>query len=139
FYKFPKLTNRCAGTRFSLPFRRRIGAIFTHGNSNRSRHTPAPGRRGGNGMITEQEDVSILTGAEWPRMPLSPDGVPAPILVVDDNPAKLKAITAIVTRMGLEVSTATSGTEALRQLLKRDFAVILLDVKMPVMDGFETA
>ena len=90
-------------------------------------------------MLIEQEDVPALTRTDWPRMPLSPDGVPAAILVVDDNPGKLKAITAIVTRMGLEVSTAASGTEALRLLLKRDFAVILLDVKMPGMDGFETA
>ena len=90
-------------------------------------------------MLTQQEDAPSLKKAEGPRMPLPPDGIPAAILVVDDNPGKLKAIAAIVARMGLEVSTAASGSEALRLLLKQDFAVILLDVKMPGMDGFETA
>jgi len=61
------------------------------------------------------------------------------LLVVDDNPANLKALTAILSGLGLEVVTAGSGKEALRFLLKRDFALILLDVHMPVMDGFETA
>ncbi|UUZ67868.1 response regulator [Polaromonas sp. P2-4] len=61
------------------------------------------------------------------------------MLLVDDNQAKLTALAAVITDMGLDVTTATSGREALRQLLQRDFAVILLDVKMPVMDGFETA
>jgi signal transduction histidine kinase len=90
-------------------------------------------------MITQQEDAPSLKKAEGPRMPLPPDGIPAAILVVDDNPGKLMAIAAIVARLGLEVSTAASGNEALRLLLKQDFAVILLDVKMPGMDGFETA
>lgn len=70
---------------------------------------------------------------------VSPDGVPASILIVDDTPAKLAAIAAVISDMGLEVTTASSGREALRQLLKRDFALILLDVKMPMMNGFETA
>ncbi len=61
------------------------------------------------------------------------------MLIVDDTPAKLVALTAIVSGMGLEIVTATSGQQALRQLLKQDFAVILLDVSMPTMDGFETA
>ncbi len=63
----------------------------------------------------------------------------ADVLIVDDTPAKLVALTAIVSGMELEIVTATSGEQALRQLLKRDFAVILLDVNMPMMDGFETA
>src|SRR5690349_24637301 len=73
------------------------------------------------------------------RHPAPPDGVPASVLLVDDNPAKLTALAAVITDMGLDVATATSGREALRLLLQRDFAVILLDVKMPAMDGFETA
>lgn len=63
----------------------------------------------------------------------------ASVLIVDDNPAKLQALVAVISGMGLEVTTAPSGHEALRLLLKQDFALILLDVKMPVMDGFETA
>lgn len=73
------------------------------------------------------------------REPLSPDGIPASVLVVDDNSSKLKAVVSVISRMGLDVTTAASGREALRVLLKQDFAVILLDVKMPLMDGFETA
>ncbi len=68
-----------------------------------------------------------------------PVGERAGVLIVDDTPAKLVALGAIVSGMALEIVTATSGEQALRQLLKRDFAVILLDVKMPTMDGFETA
>ena len=68
-----------------------------------------------------------------------PDGVPAAVLLVDDNQAKLIALAAVLADMDLDVSTATSGRDALRLLLQRDFAVILLDVKMPEMDGFETA
>jgi len=63
----------------------------------------------------------------------------ASVLIVDDTPAKLVALVAILSGMELEIVTATSGEQALRELLKRDFAVILLDVNMPTMDGFETA
>ncbi len=68
-----------------------------------------------------------------------PAGERAGVLIVDDTPAKLVALAAIVSGMALEIVTATSGEQALRQLLKRDFAVILLDVNMPMMNGFETA
>ncbi len=68
-----------------------------------------------------------------------PVGERAGVLIVDDTPAKLVALAAIVSGMALEIVTANSGQQALRQLLKRDFAVILLDVNMPMMDGFETA
>ncbi len=68
-----------------------------------------------------------------------PASARAGVLIVDDTPAKLMALGAIVSGMDLEVVTATSGAEALRQILKRDFAVILLDVNMPMMNGFETA
>ena len=84
-------------------------------------------------------EVPVLRETAQPREPMPPDGIPASVLIVDDNPSKLKAITAMVSRMGLDITTANSGREALRLLLKQDFAVILLDVKMPVMDGFETA
>jgi signal transduction histidine kinase len=61
------------------------------------------------------------------------------ILVVDDNPANLVAIEAALGDFEAGVVRAHSGTEALALLLNRDFALILLDVKMPSMDGFETA
>jgi two-component system, sensor histidine kinase len=61
------------------------------------------------------------------------------ILVVDDNAANLIAIEAALGNVGGRVVRAQSGNEALRLLLQRDFALILLDVKMPLMDGLETA
>lgn len=61
------------------------------------------------------------------------------ILLVDDQPANLVALKAILEGISPHIVMARSGREALKQLLLADFAVILLDVKMPDMDGFETA
>lgn len=62
------------------------------------------------------------------------------VLLVNDDAASLLALaTLLPERNGYEVITARSGEEALRQVLTHDFAVILLDVSMPNMDGFETA
>jgi PAS domain S-box-containing protein len=63
---------------------------------------------------------------------------PARVLVVDDDERNLLAIKTVLEDVG-EVVTAASGEEALRHLLKGDFAVILLDVFMPGLDGYETA
>jgi PAS domain S-box-containing protein len=72
-----------------------------------------------------------------------PDDEPEPaervrVLVVDDDERNLLAIEMVLEDLG-EVVVARSGEEALRHLLKGDFAVILLDVYMPGMDGYETA
>jgi PAS domain S-box-containing protein len=64
---------------------------------------------------------------------------PVRILLVDDDEANLLSLTATLESLGQELVLAHSGEEALRQLLEQDFAAILLDVKMPGMDGFETA
>ena len=61
------------------------------------------------------------------------------ILIVDDRPDKLLSLEAVLDDLGPQIIRAESGHEALRQLLKHEFAVILLDVNMPGMDGFETA
>lgn len=61
------------------------------------------------------------------------------ILLVDDNPDNLVSLEAALDTLGEDLVLARSGTEALRYLLDNDFAAILLDVKMPDMDGFETA
>ena len=68
-------------------------------------------------------------------------GVPAPeqILLVDDRPANLLVYRTVLEELGQRLVTATSGEEALKLVLKNDFAVILLDVNMPTMNGFETA
>ena len=61
------------------------------------------------------------------------------ILLVDDNADNLVSIEAALEALNEELVSARSGTEALRNLLENDFAAILLDVKMPEMDGVETA
>jgi signal transduction histidine kinase len=61
------------------------------------------------------------------------------ILLVDDRLENLVALEAVMEDLGQDLVRATSGTEALKRVLEEDFAVILLDVKMPGMDGFETA
>ena len=61
------------------------------------------------------------------------------ILLVDDQPKNLLALSAILESLSENLVSANSGTQALRYLLNQDFAVILLDVQMPGMDGFETA
>jgi len=61
------------------------------------------------------------------------------ILLVDDSADKLLSLGAILDELGQEVVEARSGREALRKLLTQEFAVVLLDVNMPGMDGFETA
>jgi PAS domain S-box-containing protein len=61
------------------------------------------------------------------------------ILLVDDSPVTLVSLEAALDGLGLDVVSAKSGSEALRHLLEADFAAILLDVKMPEMDGFQTA
>jgi CheY-like chemotaxis protein/serine phosphatase RsbU (regulator of sigma subunit)/anti-sigma regulatory factor (Ser/Thr protein kinase) len=61
------------------------------------------------------------------------------ILLVDDRPENLTALAAVLEPLGCRLVTAGSGREALKLLLDGEFAVILLDVQMPDMDGFETA
>jgi PAS domain S-box-containing protein len=73
------------------------------------------------------------------RRPLEADAPPARILMVDDHPPNLMALDAILDPLGQELVHAHSGEEALRRLLEMDFALILMDVQMPGLDGIQTA
>ena len=79
--------------------------------------------------MVHPEEVSLR---EEPPAPVS-------VLLVDDRPDKLLALESILEETGVQVVCARSGHEALRALLRHEFAVILLDVNMPQLDGFETA
>jgi two-component system, sensor histidine kinase and response regulator len=89
--------------------------------------TPAP----------QRGDASPLPSL--PASSLEQDVDKVNILLVDDQPANLVALEAMLQGLGQNLIKAESGREALKWLLTHDFAVILLDVKMPEMDGFETA
>lgn len=93
-------------------------------------------------------DVALMTTmAQPPDLPYElDDEVARPIvsygrdiLVVDDNQTNLVAIEAALAPLGRNLVLAHSGVEALARLLQQDFALIILDVAMPGMDGFETA
>jgi signal transduction histidine kinase len=73
------------------------------------------------------------------RASASPDLVTAKILVVDDDRRNLFAVEEMLRAPGTEIVLATSGEDALRRVLSNDFAVILLDVQMPGLDGYEAA
>jgi two-component system, sensor histidine kinase and response regulator len=105
----------------------------------------AEGRTGG--TMDESGAAALANGESGPE-PLTdgpPDRLSASppdrvnILLVDDQPANLVALEAMLQGLGQNLIKAESGREALKWLLTHEFAVILLDVKMPEMDGFETA
>jgi CheY-like chemotaxis protein len=62
-----------------------------------------------------------------------------PILIVDDLQQNIDLLEALINDMQFDIVTALSGNEALRLSLKYDFALILLDIQMPGMNGFEVA
>ncbi len=90
---------------------------------------------------------SLFTRPAVPTPATSPARPPVPavrseranILLVDDQPQRLLSYEAILAELGENLVRAHSGTEALARLMENEFAVILLDVNMPGMDGFETA
>ena len=81
------------------------------------------------------------SGAAFPEFVPGPAEGPvtAKILIADDEPNNLFAVEQILQGPGLELVLANSGEDALRHVLKEDFAVILLDVQMPRLDGYEVA
>ena len=105
---------------------------------------PIAGKREGGEAGKSAVDAEALrdleNSAPLTRLPADPpidDRVN--ILLVDDQPANLVALEAMLQGLGQNLIKAESGREALKWLLTHEVAVILLDVKMPEMDGFETA
>jgi signal transduction histidine kinase len=76
--------------------------------------------------------MDVAAASERPREPVN-------VLLVDDQPGRLLTYRAILEPLGENLVDAVSGTDALKRLMEDEFAVILLDVNMPGMDGFETA
>ena len=88
-----------------------------------------------------QPRVGSLTahGSEYVSLSAVSGLVAAKILVVDDDPRNLFAVEEMLRSPGIEIVLAESGEAALRHVLRDDFAVILLDVRMPRIDGYEVA
>jgi signal transduction histidine kinase len=110
---------------------------------------PADGRTGGQpeggtsaleeAFVPESAHSSQQTNSPPVHQSAGPVDDRVNILLVDDQPANLIAMEAMLEGLGQNLIKAESGLEALKWLLTHEFAVILLDVKMPGMDGFETA
>src|SRR5690349_18426041 len=90
-------------------------------------------------MSTSTVPAGERDAQDLPEAPPPVSHEPVEILIVDDRAENLLALEAILERLGQKLVRAHSGDEALRLLLTHDFAVILLDVQMPGIDGFETA
>ena len=84
-------------------------------------------------------DLEAVIRGELQDVDTQPVIIGAKILVVDDTPANLVAAEAALDPLKRQIVTASSGHDALGHLLDQDFALVILDVQMPEMDGFETA
>ncbi len=105
---------------------------------------PSPEIEAPHAAVKREAAPPLERGNGRTRRAASAAPAPAPrslggILLVDDNEGNLIALEAILRELGQELVRARSGQECLRLLFDRDFAVILLDVRMPEMDGYETA
>src|SRR5690349_13343303 len=61
------------------------------------------------------------------------------VLIVDDTPANISVMRSALATLSVNILTASSGNEALSLLIRHEVALVLLDVQMPIMDGFEVA
>src|SRR3954452_12605437 len=90
-----------------------------------------------NGKIQTTPPPPVVIGGGGQLVEM--DAPPARILMVDDHPSNLMALAAILDPLGQELVHADSAEESLRYLLEADFALILMDVQMPGLDGIQTA
>ena len=98
----------------------------------------------GNGPRTDARQPAVagrdIVAGRPEQLPMNEVGAPRPkVLIVDDLKANLVALARLLTKVDVEVVTANSGNEALALSLQHDFALILLDVQMPDIDGYEVA
>src|SRR5205814_10595750 len=114
--------------------RPRPARVTTHMPRARSLRTgPRRGQRvPEDAMVTRTQSSDKATATPTPRGKVN-------VLIVDDDATKRLALRTILAPLNENVVEASSGADALRQLLRNEFAVVLLDVRMPIMDGFETA
>jgi CheY-like chemotaxis protein len=89
--------------------------------------------------ITELPPLAPIPGAYWMDQGRVGERPGNSILIVDDTVANLLAFSAILKKLQCRIVLARSGLEALRRTLNEDFTVILMDVRMPGMNGFEVA
>ncbi|HST10948.1 MAG TPA: response regulator, partial [Terriglobales bacterium] len=90
-------------------------------------------------LQASSQSAGVSAESSTPGIPHDAGDWKADVLLVDDEPKNLMALEALLEPLGQNLITARSGLEALRLVLKHNFAVIVLDVRMPEMDGFETA
>lgn len=90
-------------------------------------------------MGRHRQWCSVLTVDRRPVEARGATGLGAKVLIVDDNASKRLAIRSRLATQDYELVEADSGRAALRAVMQHDFAVILMDVRMPIMDGYETA
>src|SRR5690349_22538898 len=96
------------------------------------------GEHGPVALFTENVVASMRTMVEK-SAPATSSRKQANVLLVDDQPAKLLTYEAILSDMGANLVSARTAREALEQLLKHEFAVVIVDVCLPDLDGFELA
>jgi CheY-like chemotaxis protein len=120
------------------------GRAFFRGVGRRSRGLRRWGRRlrsrsPGAESISTHVNIRAHLGVTLGRPTVTgSDGVGPAVLVVDDNASKRLAIKAMILPLGFTVVEAESGIAALRCIMKDNFAAVLMDIRMPGMDGYET-
>jgi len=92
-----------------------------------------------NCMVAIRDNRSLepfLGGTQAPVVPIPPSGEPE-ILVVDDNPVNVEVAVHMSETLGYRTDIATTGTEAVQALLRRSYRLVLMDLQMPDMDGYD--